>query len=505
MKDFKVFRHGAAAVLHGRSPYGPPDPALLAHNKQFVYPPLAAYAASPFALVSWPVASAAFLAAACAAIVIGLRLLACTDWRCYGLAFLTPPVFYALAVGAIGPFLFLVPRAAWRSTENRLGRRDRRSVLHRELFLWPLVVWLAATRRWGASIGALAVAAMCVLTSWAGIGFAGLSQYPAFRKHSIGQRNGKVLLSRRPGDRSWSPVDGRNGSPRTRRRRGLRADVRRCAAENGDERAFSHLHPDGARDDSSLWIHYLVLLLARSRSSAQALGRLGRPGSPVALASPGGSKVGVPLDLPAHGDVLPGGVLLASTRKHPPRQDARVRARPASRSPIRRGGTLKDVTTTAGSPFTVASFGCLVGRIVGADARIGQPLVDAFDPFERAAREGFPEHVLGRPSSLLATSSAKPGPQRAAPRPWGTPPAAFGRAGRLSRLVGEACVGGHAVSSDAPPFFSFPRWALASSSVIWPLRPPWQVCSGVPTRMARDGVVEARRVPAARNRAPPSR
>src|SRR5262249_57507280 len=47
-----------------------------------------------------------------------------------------------------------------------------------KFFLWPLVVWLVATRRVRAASAATLVGATLLLASWAVIGFAGLLDYP---------------------------------------------------------------------------------------------------------------------------------------------------------------------------------------------------------------------------------------------------------------------------------------------------------------------------------------
>jgi len=47
-----------------------------------------------------------------------------------------------------------------------------------KLFVWPLVVWLAITRRLRAAGLAVALAVALALISWAAIGFAGLGDYP---------------------------------------------------------------------------------------------------------------------------------------------------------------------------------------------------------------------------------------------------------------------------------------------------------------------------------------
>jgi hypothetical protein len=48
-----------------------------------------------------------------------------------------------------------------------------------KLFLWPLVIWLALTRRVRAAAFAVAAAVLLAAVSWAAIGFAGISAYPS--------------------------------------------------------------------------------------------------------------------------------------------------------------------------------------------------------------------------------------------------------------------------------------------------------------------------------------
>jgi hypothetical protein len=48
-----------------------------------------------------------------------------------------------------------------------------------KFFLWPLVVWLAATRRRLAAVLACAIGALLLLLPWAAIGFDGMRDYPS--------------------------------------------------------------------------------------------------------------------------------------------------------------------------------------------------------------------------------------------------------------------------------------------------------------------------------------
>jgi hypothetical protein len=51
-------------------------------------------------------------------------------------------------------------------------------VIAAKVFLWPLVFWLAATRRWTTALYAVAVGLAAVAVSWALFGFVGLTSYP---------------------------------------------------------------------------------------------------------------------------------------------------------------------------------------------------------------------------------------------------------------------------------------------------------------------------------------
>jgi hypothetical protein len=106
--------------------------------------------------------------------VLGVR-----DWRCYCLLLLWPPVISAIQTGNVTLWFALAAALAWQF-------RDRVAVvsaavgltLAAKFFLWPLVVWLAATRRTRGAIGASALGALLLIASWAPLGFAGLTGYP---------------------------------------------------------------------------------------------------------------------------------------------------------------------------------------------------------------------------------------------------------------------------------------------------------------------------------------
>jgi alpha-1,2-mannosyltransferase len=180
--DFATFWQSGRAFLHGRSPY----PALDSLPRRpyptfapFVYPPITAALMAPLAVLPYSVAIVVFVAIDVAAIPLSLRLLGVRDWRCYGIALGSAPVFVGSALGTISPLLLLGVAAAWRYRDKavRLGLLVA-FVATAKVFLWPIWLWLVRTRRFRAAATAASVSAAALLCSWAAIGFAGLHTYP---------------------------------------------------------------------------------------------------------------------------------------------------------------------------------------------------------------------------------------------------------------------------------------------------------------------------------------
>jgi hypothetical protein len=181
--DFATFWDSGRSMLHGESPY-PSLQSLPQHADRktfgpFVYPPSAAVAMVPFALLPFAVANVLFFLLNLACVALALRVLRVRDWRCYGAAFLSEPVFTATGIGTVSPLLLLGVAAAWRYRERALllGALVA-GLVSLKLFLWPLWLWLVRTRRLAAACAAVVIAAVAITAGWALIGFAGLTQYP---------------------------------------------------------------------------------------------------------------------------------------------------------------------------------------------------------------------------------------------------------------------------------------------------------------------------------------
>jgi alpha-1,2-mannosyltransferase len=178
--DFRnAYLPAAHAVLAGHSPYPPATIVAFFPRTAFIYPPLTAYLAVPFTVVPPAVAAVIVSVLAIGGVAATLLLLGVRDWRCFMIAYLWVPTYSAIQTGNVTILLALGLALAWRY-------RNRTFVLALvigfllalKLFLWPVLAWLIATRRFRAAGSAVGLGVLFVVGPWAGIGFAGMTGYP---------------------------------------------------------------------------------------------------------------------------------------------------------------------------------------------------------------------------------------------------------------------------------------------------------------------------------------
>ena len=190
--DFRQFWQGGRDVLDGASPYPAAEslpsaeqgrgltPQEIQDVFRFPYPAPAAVALLPFATLPFAIASWMVIALLVAAVPLTLRIVGVSDWRCYGVAFAWIATLGAIRLGTLTPLLALGLAVAWRYRDRRLVVAGSvAGVIVLKLFLWPLLVWLVATRRVGAASAAAGAAAAATVAAWAAIGFDGMLDYPA--------------------------------------------------------------------------------------------------------------------------------------------------------------------------------------------------------------------------------------------------------------------------------------------------------------------------------------
>jgi hypothetical protein len=277
--DFAVFLTAAESIRAGKSPYVDPD-TISEGDAPYAYPPLLAIVLVPATALpdevhgSTPVGVlVSLLLIAC--VVGALVLLDVRDWRCYPVALLYPPTLENVEYGAVGPVLVLLVALAWRYRDRvwpaaaALG-----AAIALKLFVWPLLVWLAATRRWAGAVSAALVGVGLALGSWAVIGFDGIADYPDLlrRLSDIEAENSysayAILVTiGLPSGAAHVAVALAAGALLV-----LAWRVARNGGD-GDRRALSLALAAGFVLTPIVWLHYLVLLvvpiaLARPRLSA---------------------------------------------------------------------------------------------------------------------------------------------------------------------------------------------------------------------------------------------
>jgi Glycosyltransferase family 87 len=153
----------AKEMLHGANPYPPAgfDPTIAAN---YIWPPLVAFVLGPLTVLPVGVADVVMLLLGLACMGASLWLVGLRDWRVYGLVALWPEVVGEMRVSHLTAQICLLLALAWR-TRNRPAAAGLAVGLATALkfFVWPLAIWLAATRRSRATVIAMGVVAGSLL------------------------------------------------------------------------------------------------------------------------------------------------------------------------------------------------------------------------------------------------------------------------------------------------------------------------------------------------------
>jgi Glycosyltransferase family 87 len=188
--DFWQFYRAAEAILRGDSPYLPAGEPLTAWGGPYPYPPLPALLAVPFTALSLQTAGLIVMAML---VVVALAIplvLDVRDWRCYVILLVWPPVVSAIQTGNVTLWFGLAAALGWRYRDRLVPVAVSIGLtLAAKFFLWPLVFWLAFTRRVWSAVVACVVGTVILLLSWAVLGFAGFLDYPALLRkleHTVG-------------------------------------------------------------------------------------------------------------------------------------------------------------------------------------------------------------------------------------------------------------------------------------------------------------------------------
>ena len=262
--DFSVFYGAATAVLEGRTPY---QDHSFPYGLGYVYPPLLAYLLSPLSLLPLNVATSLWALLSMFFVVGALYLLGVRDWRCYPVALLWPFNREAIEFGAIDSLLLLIVACCWRYRDHAWrGSMSVGFAIALKLFLWPLTLWLAFTRRMKAAGLAVVAAAIFVFAPWAVIRFQGLAEYPSLLRIAAEQENGSyslVAIARALGFSGTGAADVISLTCGLALLTGAFVAARNGSHEYvQDRRSLTLVLAAGLALTPVVWTHYFVLLLA---------------------------------------------------------------------------------------------------------------------------------------------------------------------------------------------------------------------------------------------------
>ena len=190
MVDFKyAFSPAGHAVVSGHTPYVAVSD-LHSQLAPFVYPPLAAWLFTPFALLPYGAAAVIYFVFTMASLWGSLALLGIRDPRCYTLICAWPAVLSYFQNGSLEGGMLLLLVIAWRYRDRAVAPAMVSLLVVLKLFLWPLGIWFLLTRRWRAAAISAVIGAVLLVLPWAAIGFAGMTSYPAMLQRLTAQEGG---------------------------------------------------------------------------------------------------------------------------------------------------------------------------------------------------------------------------------------------------------------------------------------------------------------------------
>ncbi len=176
--DFeREFWAASHRVILGLSPY---DKGWMniGGGVAYPYPALTALLFIPFALLGQGLAAALFTGLNIAAVFMILRLLEVSDRRVYGIALIWPMVIEAWQAGNLTLVLALGSALMWRKRDNPVIAGALVAVMiSLKPFVWPLGLWLLATRRFAAAGYALLAGVVVNAFAWGVLGFNQLHAY----------------------------------------------------------------------------------------------------------------------------------------------------------------------------------------------------------------------------------------------------------------------------------------------------------------------------------------
>jgi hypothetical protein len=189
-------RPAAELLVDGHSPYRTED-SVIAAGGAHPYPPFVTIAYTPLTLVSVGVGDGVLTALLILLVPATLLILGVRDWRCYGAALLWAPVTVAVQTANLSIPLAFAAALVWRYRDRRWTALPSAVAIGAKTFLWPILVWLAATGRARRAVLSVVVLAALVLGSFLVVGISSISDYLTVVR-AVGEREAPEALTLYP-------------------------------------------------------------------------------------------------------------------------------------------------------------------------------------------------------------------------------------------------------------------------------------------------------------------
>jgi hypothetical protein len=173
----REFWPAGSRVLDGVSPYVM-GRAQVSAGLAFPYPAVTGLFFAPFGLISRGAGEVLFTLVCLLAAGGTLRVLEVRDWRLYGLVFLWAPVVSAWQTANLTLLLCLGIALMWRYRDRPVVAGLMAAVVvSLKPFVWPVGLWLLATRRYRAAVWGVVIGAAMNAVAWSVLGFGEVDRY----------------------------------------------------------------------------------------------------------------------------------------------------------------------------------------------------------------------------------------------------------------------------------------------------------------------------------------
>jgi hypothetical protein len=200
--DFRTVTPEIRGLAHGDNPFVTQN---VGEGGHFLWTVLAGWMLSPFAWL--PYGYLLVVGLEVAGIVAAALLLGVRDWRLIMLALIWPSTVNSVQTANITVLMTVLIAAAWHDRDRPRAGLWAGLAIAAKLFAWPLLVWLAATRRWRALGIALAVQALALLIT---LPYISLGDYIRFEREVDRVMAGQAItLDALVRDLGGSPIAGR--------------------------------------------------------------------------------------------------------------------------------------------------------------------------------------------------------------------------------------------------------------------------------------------------------